>query len=60
MLLTQKITFKEDLIKEIPNDEKDIILSQFNVTPKITEITETIEEPIPKRRPKKKIIKNIN
>jgi len=58
-LLTQKITFKEHLINEIPNDEKDIILSQFNVTPRITEIREE-EENLPKRKPKKKIIKNIN
>lgn len=37
-LLKQTITFKEDLIKEIPNCEKIIILSQFSITPKITEI----------------------
>ena len=62
-LLTQKITFKEHLISEIPNDEKDIILSQFNVTPRITEIKEEEEEEeenLPKRKLKKKIIKNIN
>jgi DNA polymerase elongation subunit (family B) len=58
-LLKQTITFKEELIKDIPNDEKDIILSQFNVTPKITEIIETKEDPKPKRKPRK-IIKNIN
>lgn len=60
-LLTQTITFKEDLIKEIPNDEKDIILSQFSITPKITEIKEeeTKKEEKPRRNPRK-IIKNIN
>lgn len=58
-LLKQTITFKEELIKDIPNDEKDIILSQFNVTPKITEIIETKEDLKPKRKPRK-IIKNIN
>ena len=58
-LLKQTITFKEELIKDISNDEKDIILSQFNVTPKITEIIETKEDLKPKRKPRK-IIKNIN
>ena len=57
-LLKQTITFKEDLIRDIPNDEKNIILSQFKTsTSKITEIKE--EEEKPKRKPKK-IIKNIN
>jgi len=58
-LLKQTITFKENLIKDIPNDEKDIILSQFKTsTSKITEIKEEEEEK-PKRKPRK-IIKNIN
>lgn len=68
-LLKQTITFKEYLIKEIPNDEKDIILSQFKIglchqndeekikEEKIKEIKE-IKEEKPKR--KRKIIKNIN